>query len=265
MYRLLSTVVCTLGLGLSACVRPNPAFGVAGSDVSSSGGVGESVDSDETSTTRATDGTTSGSASSEPSPASTTTADTSGVDLTTTETSTTSTETSNTGAETGSTGTDEFRRVFVTSDVFGAELGGIEGADAKCQAAADAAGLGGTFRAWISTPASSPLKTFVQSAGPYVRIDGLQIAENWTRLVDGDIDAPLEIDEWGDVQNNGECGNVWTNTMRDGTSFDDDACMDWTSLQDGTRLGRTDATNASWTEGCTVDCLKEHHLYCFEQ
>ncbi|MFY0540976.1 hypothetical protein [Nannocystis pusilla] len=41
---------------------------------------------------------------------------------------------------------------------------------------------------------------FVQSAEPYVRIDGVQIAEEWIRLIDGDLDAPLEVDEWGEVQ-----------------------------------------------------------------
>ncbi|MFY0531633.1 hypothetical protein [Nannocystis pusilla] len=136
---------------------------------------------------------------------------------TTAEASTTaSVETTTTDSESGSTGTVMVRRAFLTSEVFGAQLGGIEGADAKCQAAADAAGLGGTFRAWISTPTSSPSASFVQSAEPYVRIDGVQIAESWVWLIDGDLDAPLEVDEWGEVHNNGECGNVWTNTLREG-------------------------------------------------
>jgi hypothetical protein len=158
-----------------------------------------------------------------------------------------------------------FRRAFLTSEVFGAQLGGIEGADAKCQAAADAAGLGGTFRAWISTPTSSPSTTFVQSTEPYVRIDGVQIAESWVWLIDGDLDAPLEVDEWGEVHNNGECGNVWTNTLRDGVPHDEDACTGWTALIDAARLGRSDLSNYTWTEACIQDCLKQYHLYCFEQ
>ncbi len=166
---------------------------------------------------------------------------------------------------TGSTGMASFRRVFLTSEVFGAKLGGIEGADAKCQGAADAAGLDGTFRAWISTPVSFPMVNFVQSSEPYVRIDGVEIAGNWSDLIDGDLAAPLEVDEWGNVQNNGECGNVWTNTLRDGTPYDEDACTGWTSLQDGTRLGRSDVTNYTWTEGCVQDCLKQYHLYCVQQ
>ncbi|MCY0992218.1 hypothetical protein OV203_34085 [Nannocystis sp. ILAH1] len=29
---------------------------------------------------------------------------------------------------------------------------------------------------------------------------GVQIAEEWIHLIDGDFDAPLEVDEWGEVQ-----------------------------------------------------------------
>lgn len=185
---------------------------------------------------------------------------------TSTSDSATTTESSTTGDSLGSsTGTESFRRVFLTSAVFGAQLGGIEGADAKCQFAADSAGLGGTFRAWISTPTSSAMDNLFQSPDPYVRIDGVEIAANWTDLTDGELAAPLEIDEWGVLQNNSDCGNVWTNTLRDGKAHDEDACTAWTSLQDAASLGRSDVTNYSWTEGCVQDCLKQYHLYCFEQ
>jgi len=41
-------------------------------------------------------------------------------------------------------------RVFVTSSSWNGNLGGLSGAGAKCQQAADAAGLGGTWVAWLS-------------------------------------------------------------------------------------------------------------------
>lgn len=175
-----------------------------------------------------------------------------------------------TDPSTGEVGTDttggaSSRRVFLTSAVFGAKLGGTEGADEKCQDAADSAGLNGTFRAWISSLTSSPMVNFTQSAAPYVRVDGVEIAGGWTDLIDGDLAAPIEVDEWGNVQNNGECGNVWTNTLRDGKAHDEDACTGWTSLQDAASLGRSDITNYTWTEGCVQDCLKQYHLYCVEQ
>jgi len=100
---------------------------------------------------------------------------------------------------------------------------------------------------------------------PYVRIDGLQIAANWTDLTDGDLSASIEIDEWGNLQNNGDCGNVWTGTLRDGTPDDENACTGWTMPQGYVMLGRTDVSNYTWSEGCVQDCTKEYRLFCFEQ
>ncbi len=63
-------------------------------------------------------------------------------------------------------GASTFKVVFVTSTIYSADLGGIVFADAECQARADAAGLSGVFRAWLSDGMDSPLTTgFTQSAG----------------------------------------------------------------------------------------------------
>lgn len=239
MSNLPKAAVCTLALGLAACFRLNPVFGVAGSGTGSS---------DETTASSGGSSATSGLGSTWDSSPTMTEPDTTEENL-----------------ETGSTGAATFRQVFLTSAVFGAQFGGIEGADAKCQGAAESAGLDGTFRAWISTPTSSPMANFVQYSVPYVRIDGVEIAANWLDLIDGELAAPLEVDEWGNVQNNGDCGNVWTNTLRDGTPHDEDACTGWTSLQDAALLGRSDITNYFWTEGCVQDCLKQYHLFCVQQ
>ena len=52
--------------------------------------------------------------------------------------------------------------VFVTSQTFTGNLGGIAGADQKCQDLADAAGLPGIYKAWLadSDPASAPAQPF---------------------------------------------------------------------------------------------------------
>ena len=64
------------------------------------------------------------------------------------------------------------RTVFLTSMTFNGDLGGVAGADAKCQAAADAP-LSivpiGTYLAWISDAiGNSPSTKFSQSTLPYV-------------------------------------------------------------------------------------------------
>ena len=81
---------------------------------------------------------------------------------------------------------DCVRRVFVTSEaVTGGSIGGLAGADATCQRLADAAGLGGRYRAWLAEPLDWPEHSFTRSRAPYVRVDGAEVAENWTDLTDG--------------------------------------------------------------------------------
>jgi hypothetical protein len=131
--------------------------------------------------------------------------------------------------------------------------------------AAEAAGLPGTFLAWISAPMLGVADRFTHSDVPYVRIDDVQVAANWSDLTDGDLSMAIEIDEWGSLQNNSDCGNVWTGTLRDGTPHNEDACTAWTMLEDSVILGRSDVSNYMWSEGCLQDCTKQYHLYCFEQ
>jgi hypothetical protein len=162
MSNLPRAAVCTLALGLSACFRANPTFLLAESGTGGPGGGSEAVGSSGGTTTAGAseDYTTTGSSSSASSSSASASGSTStsGAGQTTTESSTTE------AVGTSTTGGASIRLVFLTSAVFGAKLGGIEGADAKCQAAAESAGLDGTFRAWISTPASSPMVNFVQSS-----------------------------------------------------------------------------------------------------
>ncbi|MCA9638983.1 MAG: DUF4215 domain-containing protein, partial [Myxococcales bacterium] len=84
----------------------------------------------------------------------------------------------------------EARRVFVTSTLYQGNLGGLAGADAKCQARAQAAGLPGTFLAWLSDNTNNPNTRFTKSMGPYVLVNGTKIANNYTDLTDGTLLAP---------------------------------------------------------------------------
>ena len=90
-------------------------------------------------------------------------------------------------------------RVFVTSTTHDGNLGGLAGADAICQARAAAAGLPGTYLAWLSDGSASPATRFLtQSAGPYRLVNGTTIADDWADLTSGDLDAPINITETGD-------------------------------------------------------------------
>jgi len=89
------------------------------------------------------------------------------------------------------------RLIFATSVMFNGDLGGLLGADAECQALAVAAGLPGSYMAWLSTDTESPSTRMTQSTTPYVRPDGVQVAPDWAGLVDGSLDAPIDVTEVG--------------------------------------------------------------------
>lgn len=156
-------------------------------------------------------------------------------------------------------------RVFVTSTKHDGNLGGLAGGDAICQQRADEAGLTGTYLAWLSDSTGSPSTRFIQSPGPYVRTDGVQVADDYADLTDGDIDSHILTDE------NGIPGisSVKTGTAEDGTPLTTN-CSDWTSAANVFEqpFGSNNAPFfdlASWSSISTTSCPTELALYCFEQ
>jgi len=177
-------------------------------------------------------------------------------------------------------GCNGFKRVFLTSTVSDANLGGVAGADAICQARANFAGLPGTFKAWISagdlTAFTDPATTFTQSTTPYVRVDGVVVAADWADLTDGTLDAPINIDELG-VAHIDDSPAAWTATNTDGTAVVYDAgrlgilipdCSDWTDSNGNAGIGVAVNTDSYWTRHEPVGdavCSVNQRLYCFEQ
>ena len=162
----------------------------------------------------------------------------------------------------------EFRYVFITNETFAADLGGSQGADEKCQQAASAVGLQGTFRAWLSTSSQQPLDFFAQSTVPYRRLDDVQVAKNWPDLVDGMLDNPINVTETTTFVPGPACEHraVWTASFGSGTEYDANAksCSDWSSTA-GTTTGGNPSTTNVWSTGCPLSCTTQASLYCFEQ
>jgi hypothetical protein len=149
----------------------------------------------------------------------------------------------------------------------GRSLGGVTGADAKCQADAEAAGLAGTYKAWIAdaTTDSAPAVRFNRATVPYVRVDGVIVADDWSDLTDGSLDA-VSISE----TDNFTSGNgIWTNVLPDGTrasALSVDHCDNWDSAGVTGNIGNRAVTNSNWTSWATGhNCAAGLKLYCFEQ
>jgi len=171
----------------------------------------------------------------------------------------------------------EPKLVFVTNEKFTGNLGGLAGADEKCQAAADAAGFGGIFQAWLSagdpgdsSSISTPTNRWDTLAlNPYFLIGERLIAANYASLIDiidgGKLITRPLLTETGVGTPGGDY--VWTGTTSKGTLASED-CDDWTS-EEGTVTGVAGDPNyndANWTvRGDPITCSTLLRLYCFEQ
>ena len=157
------------------------------------------------------------------------------------------------------------KTVFVTSNTYTGNLGGIAGGHAKCQAAAANAGLSGTYKAWISDDTYNPAGDFTQNLGPYLLTNGTQIATRYSDLTDGTIAAPINRDEFG---NSIGGGYAWSNTNSYGNKATTlDPCTQWTADGSGWAYsGDTTVTDNNWAyPGDYSQCYELNHLYCFEQ
>lgn len=160
-------------------------------------------------------------------------------------------------------------RVFTTRDEFTADLHGIDGADEICQAAADAAGLDGTFVVWLSTHEVDAIDRV--GPGPWNRVDGELVFRDHGDLLDEAL-VPLTVDEYGDALPD-ELLFVRTGTAADGRRAVTPNCVgggaeiEWNYDGPGpygAAYGIPDVLE-EWTNSQgAIQCDELARLYCFE-
>lgn len=158
-------------------------------------------------------------------------------------------------------------KVFVSSSVHTAALGGLGGADTICQNLAAAAGLSGAFKAWLSDDSSEVLTRFATSTGPYQLVNGTTIATSFADLTDGTLLAPIGMTEAGGAF--GGSSDVWTGTLANGKHFGANFtyCANWNgSFFDTGPAGLATSMTSTWTQAAGPACDGSvAHLYCFQQ
>ena len=173
---------------------------------------------------------------------------------------------------------------FVTSAFSGAgaDLGGLDGADALCQSLAAGAGAGDrTWRAYLSTQGPNAVNARDRiGSGPWHNAQGALIGDNVEELhgMGHRFTVMTVIDERGRrIPGSGYVPNrhdVLTGSQPDGTAFsagEDMTCGNWTSSSDGkARIGHHD--RAAWnsahdSRGCSQEQLRasggDGLFYCF--
>ena len=161
------------------------------------------------------------------------------------------------------------KTVFVSSTTCTGNLGGTNGADAKCNQLAQNADLKGNYKAWISTSKSTPATTFNRSSGPYVLVNQTIVANSWNDLTDSILNHSIDLNELGGPVS--VLGKVWTNTHPDGSIIylnSTGTCSDFSSADaQNTAVTGTIALyySSEWTRHNSTSCHEPHYIYCIEQ
>jgi hypothetical protein len=109
----------------------------------------------------------------------------------------------------------------------------------------------------------------MRSSGPYQRVDGVTVANDWANLTSGSLLAPLRITEQGATVPDDVTKLTWTCTAATGVEFSGADCEDWTSEQpipQGGFIGLADEVTAAWSgQNSYHSCNGKLRLYCFQQ
>ena len=166
------------------------------------------------------------------------------------------------------------KRAFVTSAVYNGNLGGLAGADAKCQSQAAGAGLGGTWKALLSDPGDEnnwAINRIGYNWSTLKLVDGVDVATAG-QLWSGPLLNPLNKNQSGGVL---ASTSTYSNTRADGRPFATAASSGCSGYTSGANYydqswGVVGATASQWVEGgnvsgcypCSDSCYR---LYCIEQ
>ena len=164
----------------------------------------------------------------------------------------------------------------------GADLGGLEGADAYCTTLAEAAGsTGKTWAAYLSSSTENARDRI--GTGPWVNANGVTVATGVGNLHSdaNTLGKDTALSESGEVIN-GRCDEPNRHDILTGSTLDGmlagDACMDWTNGGEGSAMvGHHDREGGgdnptSWnsahaTRGCDLAALQgtggDGLFYCF--
>ena len=172
----------------------------------------------------------------------------------------------------------------------GANLGGLEGADAHCQSLAAAVGAGDkAWRAYLSTTGPGGVNARDRIGdGPWQNVAGVGVARNVDVLhFENNLTKETVLNELGDMTpGRGDTPNqhdILTGSYLDGTAVESDGdttCSNWTSNADGegsAMVGHFDRTGGgpnpnSWnsahgSRGCSQANLQatggNGYFYCF--
>jgi len=154
------------------------------------------------------------------------------------------------------------RIAFVSKTPFVTSAGG-DAADGMCAMEAQGAGLPGTFLAALATEQRSATSRFDPLPGPWIRTDGVPLADTGQRVLDFRLDATLNLDARGTHG----IDYVWIgSTDPTALSVPSDDCQNWTTsaMAQSALIGKSTSSTSAINDG-NAPCDQQNHVYCFEQ
>jgi hypothetical protein len=157
------------------------------------------------------------------------------------------------------TGEEDKYRVFVSSSRYDGDLGGLAGANEKCDNLADSG-------KWVAFLADSSGTAFSRiSAHKYYLMDETTLVVDWSSGAKiSDLSHPIDRDENG----NYNLANIWTGYSNSAGEYN---CEDWTSDYydedmdiDYGGIGENSTGSSYWYKLDHAACDGRRSLYCFE-
>lgn len=158
--------------------------------------------------------------------------------------------------------------IFASSGIYTGTLGGLAGADMKCQAHATAASLPGTYVADLSSisgnnPINAPSR--VGTASGWVRVDGVPVMNSITQFTSG-LFNPVLLMETGASVASTQYPYAWTGTSKAGLYAG--ACsaslgfIPWGGTSGNADVGDATVTAATAVSAFAGTCGAQYRLYC---
>lgn len=149
--------------------------------------------------------------------------------------------------------------IFVTNGLWSGNLGGLSGADDKCNAEAKIRGFRGKFQALLGSTAGRPLTRSIHYPIPYVSETANYLQSDFHDLFNSGPDNPVNADPYK---------HAWTGLNSNGTLSGQD-CNGWTDSSNSNTgsKGKVDAIGATWLNDLELPyaCNGIFNLYCIEQ
>jgi hypothetical protein len=153
--------------------------------------------------------------------------------------------------------------VFLTRSTFSGNLGGLTGADQKCQAEATSASLSGTYKALISTSSVSAVDRLQKV--DYYLLNGVKAITGGSLPLTSNITVFANKGVFNSATDEDD---VWTGSNSIGRASGVN-CLDWTSSSVG-NLGTRGDVDDDLSSGVSLDkstqtCDLLRVLYCFSE